>query len=109
MDFKFPVERLPFSVNPNPSSKPVELIEREMVDIPTNLPEEYAERVKRRVTREVMDNFYLDLGCAHYSASMQCCEGHHLHGAYEDSARESRERIALDLRIEAARLRRRAA
>ena len=109
MDFKFPNERLPFSVNPNPSSKPIQLIERETADIPTNMNEEYTAKLRRNVTREVLDNFYLDLGCAHYSAIMQCCPTHHLHGAYERGARQSRGLIEESREMEARQLRRRVA
>jgi hypothetical protein len=97
MDFKFPTERLPFSLNPNPASLPAALVERETADVSTNLPDEYRAKSRRRVTRAVLDNFWLDVGFAHWSASMQNCPSHPLHGFYEDRARENRERIAREL------------
>ena len=109
MDFKFPATGLPFSVNPNPSSKPVLLIERDTADTPTNLPEEYTARVRSRITRTVLDNFYLDLGHTHYSAIMQCSPEHPLHAKYNASARESREGIERAREFEAKQLRRRVA
>lgn len=52
--------------------------------------------MRRNVTRTVLDNFYLDLGCCAYAAAMQSDSTHHLHGAYERSAADNRRRIAAD-------------
>jgi hypothetical protein len=87
-------EPKPFSMKPNPSSRPVKLINRETGEVPTNLPEDYREKVRRTIAQQVLDNFYLDLGRVIYSASMQCYQFHRFHREYRDGARENRERIA---------------
>ena len=93
MDFKFPTESLPFSMNPNPSSLPVGLAERETRDISTSLPEAQYEKTRRRVTRVMLDYFWWDMGVICSMALAQCCAGHPLHRAHDDGAARNRARI----------------
>jgi hypothetical protein len=80
------------------------LIERETADISNLSTKEYYEEQRRKITRRVLDVFYLDLGFSHHSASMQMCPTHHLHGAYDRLARENRERLEADRKQEAEEL-----
>lgn len=103
-DFKFPVLGLPFSQNPNPSSIPIVLVERETADIPETASSEYKEQMRREITRGVLDAFYEDLNYVHYSAMMQTFADHAFNGEYDLDARKNRERIAADLALEAERM-----
>jgi hypothetical protein len=106
MSFQFPGTPLPTSLNPQPNAYPASLVARETADLPDFLGPDERESAARRISRRVLDSFWLDMGFAHNSAAMQVMQGHPLHGYYQDRARANRERIAREREVEARRVRR---
>jgi len=93
MSFQYPERSIPSSANPAPNVFPATLVNREFEDVRSDLPATVAASQRRRITRSVLDNFWLDIGFAHWSACMQTCHTHPLHAAYLRKAVENRERI----------------
>lgn len=83
-------------MNPRPDTFPRVLVERETGEIQRGIASEFIEREARRITRKVLDAFWLDMGFAHNSASMQQMAGHPLHEYYHARSQANRERIARD-------------
>lgn len=103
-----------FSLTLNPSSRlrPTDLINREALYIPTNLPPAWRDAEWRRVKRNVRATFDRDVRRAILSAVIQNSPEHPLHEEYGRKARENRERLEAERKQEAEelkRLRRRAA
>lgn len=78
------------SESPAPDAFPVLLVSRETAHIPLAIDWQKRVREARKVTREVLDNFWGDI---EYNASapfLQLMDA----GGYNESARKNRERIA---------------
>jgi hypothetical protein len=92
MAFKYPNERLPFSVNPI-GPIPSALVECETREISTATSEQEYRQTKNQIVRKASDAFWSDLGYICSSAVIQCYAQHPAHGKYRDSAKENRKRI----------------
>lgn len=92
MAFKYPNERLPFSMNPI-GSIPSALVERETREISTATSEQEYKQTKSRVARKASDAFWSDLGNICSSAVIQCYAQHPAHGEYRESAENNRKRL----------------
>jgi hypothetical protein len=102
MAFKYPTERIPFSMNPTPGVPPLALVEREVRALSTETTGERYRAAAGAVTRRVVSAFWEDVGAIRSSAVVQCCSGHAYHEAYRLSAKVSRQRIERERATERA-------
>jgi hypothetical protein len=98
MSFQFPEQRVPPSTSPSGNSYPALLVMRETADIPAGLAPSDRERLARRVTRAVLDNFWDDIGHCSSAPFLQLMN----RGEYNARAEGNRARIACDLARDAA-------
>ena len=94
MAFKYPNERPPFSANPIPGSIASVLVERETREIGTKGTEQQFERIKGRVTRDVVGAFWDDMAEICSAAVAQSSPQHPLHAEYRRAAERNRNFIA---------------
>lgn len=106
-------EPLPSSLNPRPDGFPAALASREYEDIPRLAEQREIERARRRIGREVLNNFWLDIGFAHASAAIQSSPAHCLRAFLDGKAEASRANVLkmrqIDEEMESRRRARRAA
>jgi len=91
--FKYPTERMAFSMNPTPGVPPLALVDREVRALSTEMTGEQYKAAARIATRRVVAGFWGDIGDIRSSAVVQCCSGHPRHDGYMASVKVHRERI----------------
>ncbi len=101
MSFQFPERKIPPSTSPSGNTYPALLVARETAEIPTALDSYERSKAARRITRTVLDKFWLDIERTSSAPFLQLLDA----GGYNDEARRNRERIAHDLARERKMLR----
>ena len=102
MAFKYPTERMAFSMNPTPGALPLARGDREVRALSTEMTGEQYKAAARIATRRVVAGFWDDMGDIRSSAVVQCCSGHPRHDSYMASAKVHRDRVERERATERA-------
>ena len=90
MSFQFPERKIPPSTSPSGNTYPALLVMLETAEIPTAVDSDTRDRAARRITRNVLDNFWLDIEDTSSAPFLQLMD----RAGYNECARKNRERIA---------------